>query len=465
MRRTIPFLMMLAIAAAVVEAAAQRPSADDQRALRERIEQRYDVVPLTGGIALRPKSRMNDVRLIEITDTIAVNGVPISGRELRDRVGADADSILRLSYLDPDVRRELFAAAALEAPERPERSERPERPEPPERPELPERPEQVEPDSSRPGPFRRERSSHGDRVRIFGDVSVREDERISGATVAVMGSVRIDGEVDQDVVAVLGSVDLGPNAVVRGDVVTVGGRLHRAATAQVGGAITEVALGDPGVHVRFAPWFGGFEGFGPVARLMGTTFRFGLLALLACVALFIARRPVEGAALRVADNPVKATLVGIAAWVLFAPLMFAIALVLAISIVGIPLLLLLPFAVLALLLMALVGFSGTAFGVGQWTRRHAGIGAVPPGIGVCLGILVIMLPLLLGRIIGLAGWGVGPVVFLLVAIGLAVEFLAWSSGLGAVITNAFGRWQAKRAMRTPPVMPPSEPTPEGGVRL
>ena len=123
MRRSIPFLMMLAIAAAVVEAAAQRPSADDQRALRERIEQRYDVVPLTGGVALRPKSRMNDVRLIEITDTIAVNGVPISGRELRDRVGADADSILRLSYLDADVRRELFAGAALEAPERPERPE------------------------------------------------------------------------------------------------------------------------------------------------------------------------------------------------------------------------------------------------------------------------------------------------------------------------------------------------------
>ena len=146
----------------------------------------------------------------------------------------------------------------------------------------------------------------------------------------------------------------------------------------------------------------------------------------------------------------KATLVGIAAWVLFAPLMFAIALVLAISIVGIPLLLLVPFAVLALLLMALVGFSGTAFAVGQWTRRHAGIGAVPAGIDVCLGILVIMLPLLLGRIVGLAGWGVGPLVFLLVAIGLTVEFLAWSSGLGAVITNAFGRWQAKRAMRTPP---------------
>ncbi len=446
MKRCTAFLMMLAISAAVVHGAAQRLSADEQRALRERIEQRYDVVPLTGGVALRPKARMDDVRLIEITDMIAVNGVPVTGRELRDRVGADADSILRLSYLDAGVRREMFADAALERPEPPER---PERAEPPERPEPPER--------DAPPRFRRERSSHGDRVRIFGNVSVDENERVGGAAVAVMGSVRIDGEVDQDVVAVLGSVELGPHAVVRGDVVTVGGRLHRAATAQVTGAVTEVALGDPGVHVRFSPWFDGFGDFGPVARLMGSAFRFGLLALLACVALVVARRPVEGSAIRVADNPLKAALVGFAVWVLFVPLMCAIAVILAVSIVGIPLLLLLPFAVLALLLMALVGFSGTAFAIGQWTRRHAGIGAMPAAVDVCLGILVIMMPLLIGRVLALAGWALNPIVFLLIAIGLAVEFVAWSSGLGAVITNAFTRWQAKRALRTPAVAPPAPP--------
>jgi hypothetical protein len=41
------------------------------------------------------------------------------------------------------------------------------------------------------------------------------------------------------------------------------------------------------------------------------------------------------------------------------------------------------------------------------------------------------------------------VAFLLVAIGLAVEFLAWTSGFGAVLTNAFSRWQARRASRLP----------------
>ena len=157
-------------------------------------------------------------------------------------MGADADSILRLSYLDADVRRELFAGAALKRRSVRSRSVR--------NALSLRNGRSPEPGSSSPAPFRREHSSHGDRVRIFGDVSVREDERVGGAAVAVMGSVRIDGEVDQDVVAVLGSVELGPHAVVRGDVVTVGGRLNRAATAQVGGAVTEVALGDPGVHVN-----------------------------------------------------------------------------------------------------------------------------------------------------------------------------------------------------------------------
>ncbi len=37
----------------------------DTRALRERLERRYDIVALSDGVGLRPKSRAGDVRLIE----------------------------------------------------------------------------------------------------------------------------------------------------------------------------------------------------------------------------------------------------------------------------------------------------------------------------------------------------------------------------------------------------------------
>jgi hypothetical protein len=61
-----------------------------------------------------------------------------------------------------------------------------------------------------------------------------------------------------------------------------------------------------------------------------------------------------------------------------------------------------------------------------------------------LGVFIIMLPLLIGRVMGFV---VGPLAFIMVGIGLLVEFVAWTSGFGAVLTNAFSRWQARRSAR------------------
>ena len=65
----------IVLAGAIGRAAAQPLPADEQQALRARVEQRYDVVPLAVGVALTPKSPRGDVRLVEISDTIAINGV------------------------------------------------------------------------------------------------------------------------------------------------------------------------------------------------------------------------------------------------------------------------------------------------------------------------------------------------------------------------------------------------------
>jgi hypothetical protein len=445
--RLVPIVLTLAVAiGATTGQAASQGTADETQSLRARIQQRYDVVQLSSGLALRPKSPSGGVRLIEISDTIAINGVPVSGRELRERLGADADAILRLSYLDAKALRDLFGPVAAERELRPER-------------EVPPQPEA--PPRAAPSPRRTHRSG-GDRVRVFGDVVVDEDEEVSGQVVAVLGSVRINGEVGNQVVAVMGSVDLGPRAIVNGDVVTVGGRLRRAPGSQINGAVTEVPLSDIGARVNLPSldgWgpFYVFGGFRPFARLIGTTFRFVLLSLVACLALVVARRGVEGSAQRVADDPLKATLVGLAAWVLFVPMFVLTAIVLAVSLVGIPLLILMPFAVVAALAAAVVGFSGTAYAVGQWVRRRFGIATTSGFADICLGILVILLPLLLGRVVALGGWTLSPVVFVLVAVGLGVEFLAWASGFGAVLTNMFSRWQATRAARSTPQTSPPTP--------
>jgi hypothetical protein len=439
-------LVLMLVAASTAIAGAQAPT-DEQRALRTRIEAKYDVVPLSDGVALRPKARTPDLRLIEVSGGgIIVDGTPVTGRELRDRVGGDADMILRLSYLDEGARRALFGHAEAEVA-------------PPAVPEAPPAPEA--PASPEPPRVERARTSHGDRVRILGGVSVDRDERIDGQVVAVIGSVRIDGEVSDQVVAVLGSVDLGPDAVVGGDVVSVGGRVNRRAGSQVRGGITEVALGRHGVDVDVpgvAGWmpFGFIFGpFDSVARLIGTTFHFLVLALLASIALLIARVTVERSAERVAHEPLKTTLIGIIAQLLIIPAFVLVAIVLAVTIVGIPLLLLLPFAALFLALLAVAGFSGTALTIGRLARRRFGWSTDSPFADLIAGVFVVMLPLLVGRVVGLAGWAVSPLVFLLVAIGLGVEYLVWASGFGAVLVNAFTRWQARRNPPPTPLPPES----------
>ncbi|MGB2717764.1 MAG: hypothetical protein WBC51_26505, partial [Vicinamibacterales bacterium] len=97
--------LVLALATANV-ASPQQAERDD---LRSRVEDRYNVVPLADGIALTPKNRTRDVRLIEISQgIITINGTPVSGRELKDRLGDDAEIILPLSYLTTEQRGELF---------------------------------------------------------------------------------------------------------------------------------------------------------------------------------------------------------------------------------------------------------------------------------------------------------------------------------------------------------------------
>jgi hypothetical protein len=436
MKRLALALIMASIAA-LPAIAAQQTTPDDLQALRAHIEERFDVVPLTNGMALRPKTKIGDVRLIEIGDgAILVNGAPVTGRELRDRLGSEADTVMRLSYLSAAQRATLLQPhqSARTGPD----------PEPPL--EAP-RGAPAEPNA----PTRQQRSA-GDRVRVFGDVSVGANDYVGGQVVAVLGSAHIEGEVRDQVVAVLGSVNLGPKAIVRGDVVSVGGRVRRQQGAQILGAVTEVSIADPGISHNFEPLVGWrgvspFDSYTALPRLIGTSFRILLLVLLVSMAMVVARPTVEASAQRVSDRPVQTTIVGMIAQLMIVPVIILTVIVLAISVIGIPLLLLIPFAVLALILMALAGFSGTVYAVGQWTRRRMGLTTAAPFVDILLGIFVILLPVLVGRVLSLAGWPATPFAFLLLSVGFVVELVAWSSGFGAVLSNGFSRWQARRAAR------------------
>ncbi|MEW5980852.1 MAG: hypothetical protein AB1806_00620 [Acidobacteriota bacterium] len=399
--------------------------------LKARVEQRYRVAVTRDGLVLVPRAESSSVGSVEVTaDLVLIDGTPVTGGELRERLPRDAAAISRLSLLDARVQRALFA------PEPPRPSTPQAEPERPAAPPLPERPDDwVERDRYARG---------GARVRIGGDIWVKEDEWIGDAVVAVLGSARVDGRVDGDVVAVGGGVQLGPKAVVRGEVVSVGGGVERAPGARVGGQTSEVRIGFPtfSPRIRLRPWqdwswFG--TSLGGATDLIATLSRMGILALLVIGLATIVPLQVRRIGDQVAAEPWRAGFVGLAAQLLFVPVLVITVLVLAVSIIGIPLLLLVPFAALAFLFAFLLGFAGTASAVGQAVSRRFGGRPLPLVVGAAVGLAVIWALTAIARFAGLAGLPARVILSVVLVAGFVIEYVAWTVGLGGVLVSRFGR--------------------------
>ena len=377
------------------------------RNLGDQLRSRYDIVALRDGVALVPRQPRGDIRLIEIRNGgVAINGDTVSAREARERLGQDADLILRVTYLDASGQRELAGADSAAPTNRPE-------------PALPERTQ-----------IRR-----GDLVRFGSDVTVGRDELIEGDVVAIGGSADINGEVTREVTVMGGSLNLGPEAVVRGDVAVVGGSLNRSPGARIYGKVDDVGFGAQSPWSRW--WGRDFSFWAPFSRmggLLGTLLRVTLLMLSALVVVALGGRFVEAIADRAATEPLRSGLAGLLTELLFVPLLIVTIVVLAVSIIGIPLLFLVPFGMVLAVVFMLVGFTGVACQAGRLVGDRFGIKRGPYA-SVALGVVMIAGITLIARIIALAGGFVFGLVLAgpLSAVGYLAEYVAWTVGIGAVI--------------------------------
>jgi hypothetical protein len=402
------------------------------QALRHRVERRFEVLPVRGGIVLTPR-RASSVRSVEIRDgVIALDGVAATGAELRQRLPGEADLLLELSYVDPDA----LATWWEEAPGARAAPALPKPPSPSAAPLPPAAPEPATPDAELESDRHWRRSAA--KIHIGGDVTVTEDERVTDPVVAVGGSVTVLGHVDDDVVAVGGSVHLGPKAVVLGDVTTIGGRVDQAPGSNIRGRVNEVRFGAPhlDIHPR-ALFFGPFDGwnlFSGWFRLVGTVLRVGIVLLLAMLVLLIAERPVERIGERAAREPWLSGFTGLLAQLLFVPVLVLTVVVLAVSIIGIPLLVLVPFGLLAFLLAVLVGFSGVALRIGRWAVGTSR----PPFVALAVGVTLVAAVGLLARGLALVPAPLWPLTWMVGVAGFFVEYVAWTVGLGAALLTRFG---------------------------
>lgn len=445
-------MALLVLSALVSVRAAGQPGAAADEALRRDIEARFDVVPLRDGVAL--SGRTADRRIEIDRGLVLSQGVPLSGDELRRRFGPDADLVIRLSYLDNDALRRLFAAPAGRqdgpAPVAPAVPAAPQPPPPPPPPAPP-------PVFDRPSPaeatpvFRRT----GARLGLAKAIVIAPDEEVTDGVFSLGGSVRVEGRVRDGIVVVGNDLVLAPTADVRGDLTVIGGEITIAEGARHSGAVHHAAGSK---RPRWSWPSIGWSWFEPGGRaswlpLAGTTARVVLLGLVMAALAFFARARVARIGATAAAAPLRAGLVGLAAQVLFVPALILLALVMAITIVGLPFVaVVVPLATLAFLATMLLGFTSLAGRVGQALGRSftgAGDGVVAAAL---VGLALIVLPTFLSRVVGAGPESARAAAVGLLIVGTFVEYLAWTVGLGAAILTGLGRWSI-----VPPPVPPLTP--------
>lgn len=399
--------------------------------LGARLRARYDVVALQRGVALVPRGTDSGIRMIQIDGgVVAVDGQTLTGAQLRERLGADADLVVQASYLTPQQQRELAGAPGAS---------------PGGGAATPPADAVTRTDVRRQDIFR------------FGDgVTIGRNERVEGDVVVFGGPATVDGEVTGDLFVFGGPARLGPQAIVRGDVSVVGGPLDRALGAQVLGDLNEVGGrrgGNFGPRWMLSQMFGSF--WSRLGSLGVTVLRLTVVLLVGLVVIAFGRSAIERMAARTAATPVRSGLIGLLAQVLFVPVLILTCLVLVVSIVGIPLLALVPFAVLLLMLVMLVGFVALASHVGR--RVVSTLGRAEPGPfgAFAVGVVTIGAVTLIARLGALAG---GRLLAPVTVVGYFVEYVAWTVGFGSALLYWY-ETQTRFGGRRPAVSVPPAPAP------
>jgi hypothetical protein len=260
---------------------------------------------------------------------------------------------------------------------------------------------------------RERRGRHGSERVVFGrSLTIGADETVDKA-VAIGGSVTIAGHVRHDAVAIGGSVTLLPGASVGGDSVAIGGAVSVAEGATLEGDNVSLGGAIPTTVGSMTSWVVG----GPhMLSMFRFASRLTRAVLLLIVALLIAVA-FPGALTRIeaylVNRPGLSALAGVAILLGFVPL----CVLLAVTIIGIPLI---PVAVMLLVALFLFGFTVSAAWLGE---RLPFLQGTTPVKTVALGGAVFVL-------VGLIPW-----------IGTAALILAAAFSAGATLLSRFGRIQ------------------------
>ncbi len=272
--------------------------------------------------------------------------------------------------------------------------------------------------------------------QMSGDITVPEDKIINGDVDSMAGNINIYGTVNGNVTAMAGdvtiynkvngnvqsmagSIYLRNKAEVSGDVIAMAGRVYQDEGSVITGKITELSGGRHGnmswnidglefshgnFRINGIPWYIKFWG--------GVT---GLISWLALGALimFLFATQIQRLAGSVMERPGYYFLIGFLGFLL-SPFLIV---VLAITIVGIPLI---PVAILAVIFGALFGQLAVARVIGNKVKEMFGLHYNTEMARVLVGIVSMFL------------------ITLIPIVGLVFFFISLCIGFGVALKNRFG---------------------------
>ncbi|HVS53253.1 MAG TPA: RDD family protein [Opitutaceae bacterium] len=309
----------------------------------------------------------------------------------------------------------------------------------------------------------------GDVVAVFGSarmegesrdvVAVMGNVRVTGPAqdvVAVLGNVYVNGRT-HDVVAVLGDVELGPQADVQGDLVSIGGVVTRDAKASVRHGVQNISFGVKFGHFdRLRAWFMECALWGRLLafdRAVAWTWLVAaaFLAFYVLLALLF-RGGIDRCTQTLATRPGSSILAAILT-VLLAPIAIVL---LCITLIGIPVV---PFIAVGLGCATLFGKAVMLACIGRPVTRLFGNGPLAhPAVGVLIGgVLVTLLyavPILGILVFKLLGWiGLGVVVYTLMLTTRREKPAAANASVFAAPGDATGATTAASTMPAQTIPP------------
>jgi hypothetical protein len=249
-------------------------------------------------------------------------------------------------------------------------------------------------------------------VKVNEDINAGQNLSLKDL-VAINGNINVKGDIGGDVVAVLGSVHLFPTARVAGDVTAVGGSVVKDEGAKINGRITEIAIGKEGEKMAgaYAPLIAtaGIGGF----LVLKTLMFLGFIGLSMIIVSFMTKQ-IGVISSKIEKQWLKTFLWGLLGYILICPL----AILLAITIVGIPLI------VVELVLISIavsMGYIAASQLIGKKFTKTIRKPNQPMIVEVIWGLLILFL------------------VDLIPVVGPLIKWLALTFGFGGAIVTKLGQ--------------------------